>query len=150
MLLLWTLTVFFWEIHVFLQLSWIGLFGTKSGYIHLEKSKLQEVFLSKSNAFLSGEQCARWWRLYARWFYCRDTCGYSSHRKGPISNMESLSPLGRTYVAGSISFKNYLSPHREAKCLMLLVLTQIVFLRDIPVFPHLSWIGLFGEKWAFL
>jgi hypothetical protein len=29
--------VFFLVIYVFLQISWIGLFGTKGAYVHLEK-----------------------------------------------------------------------------------------------------------------
>jgi hypothetical protein len=49
MLLLIIQIIFFQEIHVFLQLSWIGLFGTKSVFHHLENPKLQEVFLSKTN-----------------------------------------------------------------------------------------------------
>jgi hypothetical protein len=50
--------VFFDMIHVFLQLSYIGLYGTKRAYIHLEKHKLQEVLLSETNSGLIGKQCA--------------------------------------------------------------------------------------------
>jgi hypothetical protein len=50
---------FFGEIHVDLQLSWIGLFRVSTGYLHLETSKLQEVFLSKSNSSLTGKQCGK-------------------------------------------------------------------------------------------
>jgi hypothetical protein len=50
---------FFGEIHMFLQLSRIGLFGTKRAYLHLEKPTLQEVFFSKTYSFLTGKLCAR-------------------------------------------------------------------------------------------
>jgi hypothetical protein len=39
--------VFFGEIHVVIQLSLIGIFGTKRVYLQLEKLKLQEVYLLK-------------------------------------------------------------------------------------------------------
>jgi hypothetical protein len=42
-----TQVVFFAEIHVFLQLSWIGRFRSTRAYLHLETPKLQKVFLSK-------------------------------------------------------------------------------------------------------
>jgi hypothetical protein len=40
----------FREIHVCLQLRGKGLFETKCASLHLEKPKLQEVFLSKTNS----------------------------------------------------------------------------------------------------
>jgi hypothetical protein len=58
MLQLLTKMVFFDMIHVFLQVSYIGLYGTKRAYIHLEKHKLQEVLLSETNSGLIGKQCA--------------------------------------------------------------------------------------------
>jgi hypothetical protein len=48
--------VFFIEIHVFLQLSGVGLFGAKKAFLHLRKYDLQEVFLSKNNSVLTGKQ----------------------------------------------------------------------------------------------
>jgi hypothetical protein len=44
-LLLLTQMVFFREIHVFIQLSWIGLFGTTWDLLHLENYDLHEVFI---------------------------------------------------------------------------------------------------------
>jgi heme/copper-type cytochrome/quinol oxidase subunit 1 len=46
----WLLTwmIFFGEIYLFLQLNRIGLYRTKRRYFHLEKDKLQDVFLSKT------------------------------------------------------------------------------------------------------
>jgi hypothetical protein len=54
MLLLLPLMGFIEELHVFFQLSSIGLFGTKRAYLHLEKPKLQEIFLSETNSLLTG------------------------------------------------------------------------------------------------
>jgi hypothetical protein len=51
--------VFFGELYVFLQLSWIVLFGTKWASFHLENYDLQKIFLSKLKAILTGKQCAR-------------------------------------------------------------------------------------------
>jgi hypothetical protein len=44
----------FSEISVFLQQGWIGLFGGKILYIHLESPKLQKVFLWKVIEFSQG------------------------------------------------------------------------------------------------
>jgi hypothetical protein len=41
--------VFFGETHIFVQLSFIGLFGGNKTNLWLETPKLQEVFLSKTN-----------------------------------------------------------------------------------------------------
>jgi hypothetical protein len=46
------------EIHVLIQLTLKGLFGTWRAYLHLEKPKFQEVFLPKTNSVLTGRQCA--------------------------------------------------------------------------------------------
>jgi hypothetical protein len=51
--------VFFVEIHVFLHLSQISLFGANRPYLQLETLNLQEVFLSKTNSVFTGKQCVR-------------------------------------------------------------------------------------------
>ena len=58
MLQLLAYVVLLGEVHMFLELSWIGLFGANIAYVHLETPQLQEVFLSKSNTILTGIQCA--------------------------------------------------------------------------------------------
>jgi hypothetical protein len=50
--------VVFGEIHVFPPLSWIGLFGAKSAYLHLEAPTFHEVFLSKIHSVITEKQCA--------------------------------------------------------------------------------------------
>jgi hypothetical protein len=46
--------VFFWEIHVFQQFTWIGLFGTKCAFLPIENPVVQAVFLSKLTQFSLG------------------------------------------------------------------------------------------------
>jgi hypothetical protein len=58
MLLLLTLMGFIEDLHVLSQLSSIGLFGKERAYLHLENTKLQEVFLSGTNSLLTRKQCA--------------------------------------------------------------------------------------------
>jgi hypothetical protein len=50
---------FFADRNVFLQLSWIGLFGTKGATLHLQNYELKDIFLSKTNAITTGKQCGR-------------------------------------------------------------------------------------------
>jgi hypothetical protein len=50
---------FFADRNVFLPLSWIGLFRTKGGTLHLENYELKDTFLSKTNSITSGKQCGR-------------------------------------------------------------------------------------------
>jgi hypothetical protein len=49
---------FLWRDTLFLQLSLTGLFGTKGVYLHFEKPKLEEAFLSQTNSFPTGNQCS--------------------------------------------------------------------------------------------
>jgi hypothetical protein len=44
----------FGEIHGFLHVSRIGLFGKNRSYLHLETYRLQEIFLSKTNQCSQG------------------------------------------------------------------------------------------------
>jgi hypothetical protein len=44
----------FGKLHVFLQPSWIRLFGGNRASLHLETPKLQEVFLSKLTELSQG------------------------------------------------------------------------------------------------
>jgi hypothetical protein len=53
-----TQMVVFGAIHVFLQLTWIGLFGRKRAILHLENYDLQDVFLTKISSVLMGKQCS--------------------------------------------------------------------------------------------
>jgi hypothetical protein len=46
----------FGEIHVFLQLSWIGELEANRSYVHLETPKLKKVFLSKTRSVVTEKQ----------------------------------------------------------------------------------------------
>jgi hypothetical protein len=83
--------VFFQAMHVFLQLRWIGLFGTKGAYLQLENYARQEVFLSKPNSGLKAKQWARRCNLQHTWFLCRGTWIFSTHLNRPMLCKRSLS-----------------------------------------------------------
>jgi hypothetical protein len=83
-------------------------------------------------------------------FIWRGTCVSTTQLDGPIWNKVSLYHPWKTYDAGTFHFKNLLNSHREAMCKMLLLLTPMVFFREIHVFFELSWKGLFGRKIACL
>jgi hypothetical protein len=52
--------IFFGEVHGFLPVSRIGLFGENRSYLPLETPTLQEIILSKTNSMLTGKQCAKY------------------------------------------------------------------------------------------
>jgi hypothetical protein len=81
--------VSFHKIHVFPQLRGIGLLGTKTLYLHLQKHKLQEVFLSKTCSVLTGKQCFRCSFSITDGFLWRDTCVSSTLLNRPIWNEDS-------------------------------------------------------------
>jgi hypothetical protein len=150
MFLLLTQVVFFQDNHVFLQISWIALFGTKRTYLYLEKpscrkysfqkltkfsqginvldvphsnidafrsrdtcvsstqlnntnwnkmfvsplnkTKLQEIFLSKTNSVLTGKQCARCPTFYHRWFsFESHMCFFNSAEYAYLEQNEGFS-----------------------------------------------------------
>jgi hypothetical protein len=87
-----------WQIHVFHQLSWTGLFGTKKAYLHLEKPKLHELSPSKTNSILPGKQCARCsyfshqWFSFKRYKYFFNSAQYACLEQiEPISTLKHLS-----------------------------------------------------------
>jgi hypothetical protein len=49
---------FLWSYTCVLIPRWIGPYGTKWAFFHLETPKLQEVFLSITHSILTGKQCA--------------------------------------------------------------------------------------------
>jgi hypothetical protein len=130
--------VFFWDIHVNVHLSWIGLFGTKWAFLVIENSDWQELFSQKLSQFSQGNNVLDAPASGTNGFLLRDTCISSTQLKRPIRNKHCLSPPWKTYVAGSIPFKNELSSHRETMWKMLLLLTEIDFFHEIHVFLHLS------------
>jgi hypothetical protein len=90
MLLILTQMGFFGEIHVFVQLNWIGLFGTKWAFLHPENSDLQKVFLSRTNSVLTGKPCTRCSCFWHKWFSFKHTCVSSTQLNRPICNRAYL------------------------------------------------------------
>jgi hypothetical protein len=85
---------FLYEIQVFLQLSWVGLFGTKWAFLHLENCDLLEVFISKIHPFLTGKQCARGFSFLHRWFSLEKHLSFfNSGEEDFIDQTESMSIL---------------------------------------------------------
>jgi hypothetical protein len=52
---------------VFLQLSWIGLFGANRAYLHNENYKLPEVSFQKLTEFSHGNNVRDACSFYHRW-----------------------------------------------------------------------------------
>jgi hypothetical protein len=80
---------------VFLQLSFIGLFGANTLCVHNENSDMQEVFLSKTDSILTVDNV-----LYAPAsntvaFLSRYTCVSSTQINRPIWSNISLRPPGK-------------------------------------------------------
>jgi hypothetical protein len=66
--------VVFGELHAFPPLTWIGLFGAKRAYLHLESPNFHQVFLSKVNSVITEKQCSASFCFYTDGFPWRDTC----------------------------------------------------------------------------
>jgi hypothetical protein len=79
----------FGEIHVFLQLSWVGLFGANKAYLHFEIAKWQEILLSKTNSILKGKQCSRSPDSNTNGFLLRDKCVHSTQLNRPKWHLEN-------------------------------------------------------------
>jgi hypothetical protein len=141
---------FLWEIHVFHQLSYVGLLGIQSAFLHLEISDLHEVFLSKPNSTLTGKECGRCCSSYHRWFSLERYMCFWTQLNRPIRRTQSLTLPWNSLVTGSIPCKNHLKSHREAMCKVLLGVTLMNFFREVHVFRQLCWIGLFGSQRALL
>jgi hypothetical protein len=101
MLLLLTLIVFFWKIHVFLQFSWIGLFGKKYALLPLEIPDWQEVFPSKLTQFSRETRCLMLLLQSKMVFLERYMCFFNSAKYAYLEEIESFSHLkslmGRQY-----------------------------------------------------
>jgi hypothetical protein len=88
--------VYFGEIHVFLQLNRIDLFGTKRANLHLEKPKLQGVFLSNQTQFSQGNNVLDAPTSNIDGFLWRGTCVSITHLNRRIWRQQSLPPPSNT------------------------------------------------------
>jgi hypothetical protein len=96
MLMLLTYIFFFEEIHVFLQLSLIGLFGTKRACLHLEKPELQVLFLSNLTQFSQGNNVQDVPATDTNCFLLRDTCVSSTQVNKPFETKRAYFYLEKT------------------------------------------------------
>jgi hypothetical protein len=90
MLLLLTQMIFL-ERHEFFQLTWIGLFGTKWVFLHLENPDLQEIFLSKLTQFCQGTNMLDGPASNTYVFLSRDACVSSTQLSSPIRKKRAFS-----------------------------------------------------------
>jgi hypothetical protein len=86
---------------------------TKRAYLHLEKPKLQEVFLSTTNSVLIGKQNARCSCFWHKLFSLSNTCVSHTQPERPIWKKTSLYQPCLLRLAGRIPLKNYIYSQRE-------------------------------------
>jgi hypothetical protein len=142
--------VFFGEIYAFLQVCWIGLFGANIAYTHLENCDLEEVFITKINSILTKNNVLDTTASHGDGCLRRDTCDSSYQLNRSIWNKMSISLTWKLWFSGSIPFRNEINFYRETMCYNILLLTQMVFFRDIHVFPQLCWTGQFGANSSYI
>jgi hypothetical protein len=58
------INVYFGELHGFLQVRGIGLFGKNRSYLHLETYRMQEIFLSQTTSMLTGKKYTKYSSFY--------------------------------------------------------------------------------------
>jgi hypothetical protein len=100
-----TQMVVFGAIHVFLQLTWIGLFGRKWAFLHHEYYDLQDVFFTKISSVCTGKQCSTCSSSNIHCFLCRDQYVSSTQRLDLLVTKWAF-PTLKTIIGGSIPFKN--------------------------------------------
>jgi hypothetical protein len=73
---------------VFLQLNSIGLLETNRAYLHLQKAKLQEVYVPKLTHFSQANHVLDTAACHTRVLLFSDTCISSTEMNRPILNKE--------------------------------------------------------------
>jgi hypothetical protein len=92
--------VIFWEIHVFLQVSWIGLFGAKRAYLQLETflSSCRKYFFQKLSQFTQGKNVLDVPAFTTDGFLWRVTCVSSTYLNRSIWNKMNISSSGKVWL----------------------------------------------------
>jgi hypothetical protein len=108
--------VFLIEIHVFLQLSFIGQFGANRASLHNENCDFQEVFLKKSNSMLTWKQCATAAACTIGSFLSRDTFVYSTQLNRLIWKKGALLYIEKYDLQEVFLSKKRLNSHTETMC----------------------------------
>jgi hypothetical protein len=100
-------------------------------------------FLQGKNTLLDAPASNRYDFLSRDTFVSSTSYNALLERRDPTSALQTL--RDRRY-----SFPNQLKYHMESMCLMLLLLTHMVFFQDIHVFLQLSWRGVIGVNIAYV
>jgi hypothetical protein len=83
--------VFFWNIHVFLQHSWLGIFGTRWASSTLKIEICRVYSFHKQTEFSQGHTVHDVAASVIDGFCWRDTCEISTQLNRPISSKHRLS-----------------------------------------------------------
>jgi hypothetical protein len=127
MLQLLTQMVFFGVMHVVLQLCSIVLYDKNGAYLHLEKPKLQDLFLSKTNSNLSlGNKMPHVISSNIDGFLWRDTCVSLTQLNRPIATTRTHRHTEKPKFQ-EVFFSKTNSILRESICKMLLLIIHMVF-----------------------
>jgi hypothetical protein len=108
-LLLLTQMIFYGEINVFLQLSWIGLLG-KNEHFYILKMLIGRIYsLQKLTQYSEGNNVLDVASTRIDSFLWRGTCVSSPQLNRRMWNKMSLSPLWKLWWTWSTSFKRALN-----------------------------------------
>jgi hypothetical protein len=149
MLLLLPQMLFYLEIHEFLKISWICLFGKNRAWIHLTHWSCRKYFLQKLTQFSQGNHVLEslatkmnvflWGGVHVLlqhcWIVLLGTNRVYFHLEKP--KLHEVFPIKQTQFSQASSVLD--APASN---------TSHFQLRDTC--PQISWIGQFGTKWDFL
>jgi hypothetical protein len=141
--------VFFPEIYVFLHIRWMGIFGTKWAFCHLENPDWQAVFLSKTSSVPIGKNVLDNPASNLYGVLSRDSCISSTQLNRTI--WKKISILKSGIPDWQAVFLQKLTQFLLRNNVLHAPPSNIAafLLRDISLCSvHL--IGLFGTKCAFL
>jgi hypothetical protein len=140
---------FFREIHVFLQVIWTVLFGTKWAFLHLENWDWVYEFLSELTQLSEGKLGLHAHALTNMVFLSSAPCVSSTYVNRTIWGKETLSVPWKIYVEKVFISEETQFP-RESKGLRCLLLTQKVFFQEIHMSLQLNWKYRIGTNVAYL
>jgi hypothetical protein len=104
------------EIHVFLQVRWIGGSAAKWAFSILKTLVCRKYSVQKLTELSWHNNVLDAAATFIAGFLCRDTYGSSTQVNRPIWSKLRLFPPWKTVVAGSILFQNLGNSHRKAMC----------------------------------
>jgi hypothetical protein len=118
MLLLLTWKIFLIEVHVFLQLSWIGLFETHTSISTFKHLCIRKYSFQDLNKFSQRNRVLYVGVSNIHDFVWRDTCVSSTQQSSPIWSNVSCNPPWKPWFARSILLKKELKSYRKewARC----------------------------------